>query len=105
MRLSRTCELVKVFYEQDDYGVKREKEVKRKVYCSVSSIGMSEWFEGGRNGLNPEKRVIVFYFDWMGEEIVDLEGIRYTVYRTYRDGDNLELYLEKKKGNESTGTY
>lgn len=99
MKQSEVCELIRETYTKDDYGVLRATESKRQVYCSVTSVTQTEWFEGGRQGLNPDKRATMFFFDYEGEEIVELNGTRYTVYRTYRDGDRLELYLEKRKGN------
>ena len=39
------------------------------------------------------------YEYYEGEEIVEFEGTRYGVYRTYRGRDDtIELYLERKAG-------
>ena len=96
---SNVCYLIAVVNQKDEYGVNRPTETRKKVFCGVDSVTSSEWFEGGRMGLNPEKRATIFFADWSGEEIVELDGVRYTVYRTYENGDKLELYLERKKGN------
>lgn len=84
---------------QDDYGVWREEETRRKVFCDVSSVTASEFFDGGRNGLNPEYRFIVFFADYRGERIVEYKQKRYAVYRTYHARtDALELYCERQGG-------
>lgn len=96
---SNICYLIATTYIKDANGIMTETETRKAVYCLIDSVSGSEWFEGGRMGLNPEKRATVFRFDWSGEEIVELDGDRFTVYRTYENGDKIELYLERKKGN------
>ena len=99
MKRSNVCKLIAQNYAQNDYGVMEVTESETQVFCDITSVSMSEWFEGGRNGLNPEKRVKMFLYDYDGEKIVDIDGTRFTVYRTYVDRDEIELYLEKNKGN------
>ena len=43
-------------------------------------------------------KVTVFYGDYDGELSVEYEGIEYSVYRTYVEGDNVELFLRKDAG-------
>jgi hypothetical protein len=65
----------------------------------VGSITQSEFYEGGRNGLNPEYRFTVFFADYEDETIIEYKGKRYAVYRTYlARNDRLELYVERKGG-------
>jgi hypothetical protein len=65
----------------------------------VGSITQSEFYEGGRNGLNPEYRFTVFFADYEDETIIEYKGKRYSVYRTYLPrNDRLELYVERKGG-------
>lgn len=100
MNRSNTCKLIGASWQKDDYGVMQKTETSTEVFCDVTSVSASEWFEGGRNGLNPEKRVIMFLYDYAGEKVVEIDGVRFTIYRTYVDRDEIELYLEKRKGNE-----
>lgn len=91
--------LVSTTYTEDSYGVLKPAETKRMVYAAVQSVTASEWFEGGRNGLNPELRFTMFGHDYQGEEIVEYNGDRFHVYRTYQARtDVLELYAERNKG-------
>lgn len=91
--------LVAQTFVKDEYGVQRPTEERRDVYCQVDSVTRSEFYEGGRAGLNPEYRFTMFFGDYDGEEIVIYNGKAYSVYRTYiaRD-DRLELYVERKGG-------
>ena len=104
MNRSDVAYLVNESYTQDDYGVQRPTFTKRKIYCNVTSVTGTEWFEGGRNGLNPQYRITMFNFDYLGEKIIEYNGVQYTIYRTYnRSVDEIELYVELRKGNESDG--
>lgn len=83
----------------DEYGVERKQTTSREVYCQVDSVTRSEFFEGGRNGLNPEYRFRVFEGDYQGESELVYCGKTYSVYRTYCGrNDVLELYVERKGG-------
>lgn len=97
--------LVKETYAEDNYGVLVPTTQKRLVYANVTSVSASEFFEGGRNGLNPELRIIMFGPDYEGEEVVEINNARYAVYRTYQARtDILELYLERRKGKADIPT-
>ena len=91
--------LIKETREKDEYGVFRPVKTLRRVYCDVQSVTRAEFFEGGRNGLNPEYVMTMFFADYEGETIVEYKGKRYGVYRTYHARtDELELYVERKGG-------
>ena len=69
------------------------------MFCSVRSVSASEFFDGGRNGLNPDFQISMFAPDYNGERTVEFEGKRYGVYRTYKQrNDIIELYVERKGG-------
>lgn len=90
--------LIGVSKTQDDYGVWRMTETSKEVFCSVQSVTRTEFFDAGRNGLNPAYVFTIFGDDYDGEETVEFHGKRYGVYRTYRAGDDMELYAERKGG-------
>lgn len=99
MDRSNIIYLVSNSQTQNEYGVFVDNYTERKVYCEVSSISQSEWFEGGRNGLNPQYRFRLFRYDYNGEEVVKYDGEYYSVYRTYIDRNEvIDLYCEKRKG-------
>jgi SPP1 family predicted phage head-tail adaptor len=99
MDKSDVIKLISVTRTQDKYGQFVDTETSRQVYCQVGSITQSEFYEGGRNGLNPEYRFTVFFADYEDETIIEYKGKRYAVYRTYlARNDRLELYVERKGG-------
>ena len=99
MDRSDVITLVSYTSSQDDYGVWQKTRTEKDVYCSVNSVSASEYFEGGRNGFNPEYRITMFFGDYNGEDEILYNGKAYGVYRTYRaKTDVLELYVEKKGG-------
>lgn len=104
MDKSRVLTLIRETYETDEIGQRIPIEYRRDVFCNLSSISASEWFAGGQSGLNPEYRATMFFYDYQGEKIAELEGVRYGIYRTYIGRDeSIELYLERKAG-VSNGT-
>lgn len=85
---------------QNDFGVWVPQRTSKEVFCQVDSVTRAEFFEGGRNGLNPEYRFTMFFGDYNGEREVIFKGNAYSVYRTYHARtDDLELYVERKGGS------
>ena len=82
----------------DKYGNEVATETERTVYCEVDSISQTEFYAAANTELNPEYRFTIFFGDYQGEDLVLFNGARYSVYRTYRTGDDLELYTERKIG-------
>ena len=83
---------------KDAYGIEVITETKRTVFAEVESISQSEFFAAADTQLNPEYRFRVFFGDYKGEEVLEYQNKRYAVYRTYRSGDYMELYAERKVG-------
>lgn len=82
----------------DTLGKEIATESTKTVYCEVNSITQSEFFAAANTELNPEYRFTIFFGDYNGEDIVVYNGVRYSVYRSYRAGDYMELYTERKIG-------
>lgn len=82
----------------DDYGNEETTDIENTVFCEVASITQTEFYAAADTQLNPEFRFTVFFGDYNGEQIVIYNGVRYSIYRTYRTGDDLELYVERKIG-------
>ena len=99
MDRSEVLTLVSTDRAQDAYGVWRESEELRDVFCQVDSVTRAEYFEGGRNGLNPEFRFSLFAGDYNDERTLVFRGRRYGVYRVFFGRDDVvELYAERKGG-------
>ena len=93
--------LISQTYAQNDYGVQIPTETTRDIYCDVKSISQREFYAAGEAGLKPELRFDVFAYDYNGEKLIEHNGNRYAVYRTYQASNNvLELYTHRKVGIE-----
>lgn len=76
-----------------EYGV---ADVRREVFCGFRSIGMREFYAANGTDFHPElKLVLADYLDYNGETLADYNGQRYRILRTYRQGQELELTLER----------
>ena len=105
MDRSNVIKLIGTTTSQDETGVWRTSHYERTVYCQVQSVTRNEFFEGGRNGLNPEYVFTMFSGDYDGESIVEFKYNTYAVYRTYlRRTDTIELYCERKGGTNNIDT-
>ena len=78
-------------------------ETKRKTYCEIRSIGMSETYQARASGFAPTIKLFLPQdFEYRGESLCELKGERYRIIRDYRDektGDGTELTLERIRGN------
>lgn len=91
--------LIKETTVKDARSVYQTVETSREVMCKCGSVTRNEFFEGGRNGLNPEMMFTVFVGDYEGERKCEYEGKRYAIYRTYEtDSDYIELYVQREGG-------
>lgn len=85
--------------QTDSIGNALTEERRKEVFCKPSGTQSSEWHEAGRNGLKAADVLTVFWLDYDGETIVEYEGTRYGIYRTYpADSEHTELHLERKAG-------
>ena len=99
MDKSRVLTLIKTTYTVDKIGQQVPVETRRDAFCNVSSVSASELFDARKAGLKPEYRATMFAPDYEREEIVELDGMRYGVYRTYLGrNETIELYVERKAG-------
>lgn len=84
---------------KNDYGVRETTYTERDVYAQLNSITRAEFYEAGRNGLNPEFMFSMFAGDYQGERVVRYNGETYSVYRTYfAQTDTVELYVQREGG-------
>lgn len=93
--------LISVTYTTDALKQRVPTEHRRAVFAAMQSVTMEEWTQAGQLGLSPEFRAVVFAPEYNGEEIVEVKGKRFSVYRTYQGkNENLELYLGRKAGTK-----
>ena len=70
-----------------------ETEIKKTVYCDEKSVGQKEFFSAEAKGIKAEYMVEVWSFEYNGSTVAEYKGNLYTVYRTFKKDDRLELYL------------
>lgn len=92
--------LISESYTVNDYGVRVPTETRQQVFCKVKSVTRAEFFDGGRNGLNPQYEFDIFVGDYSEQAIIEYKEKRYSVYRVHQpeNADYIELYCERKGG-------
>lgn len=94
----------------DEYGNQTITEETRTVFCKVNSVGRTEFYQAAQNDMHPEYLFHLSHFkDYLGETelyYTDWTGTekRYTITRTYRRGDAIELTAEERIGDYGVGT-
>lgn len=75
-------------------------ETRTDIWGTVSSVSRAEWYNAGREGMNPEIVFTTPLVNYCWEPEAEFHGVRYAIYRTYfvQDTDEIELYLERKAG-------
>ena len=97
-------DLIKVTPEAAGVGTE-PAETRRTVFCTVKSIGQQEAYLAMGQGLNPEWKVILAHdFEYEGERLCELGGVRYEILRTYiTEADGAELTLQRVRKNAAGG--
>lgn len=99
MDRSQVINLIGVTITQDEIKQNVETPTTRAVYCNISSIDGNEFLRAGQLGIKARYRITMFKYDYNDERIVELNGDRYSVYRTYEGrNDMIDLYIERKAG-------
>ena len=96
-------DLIEIVTEKDDLNQIVEKtRTTSTVFAEISSVSQTEFFNGGRLGLQPSLRAVVYDFEYNDEPIVGWNGKLYSVYRTFyvNGADRVELYLEERGGTK-----
>lgn len=95
-------DLITITYSQDEIGQEVEEETTTATVCGTQSgITRQEWSIAAQNGLNPEGVVkLSDEADYNGEEVLAIDDVRYSIYRTFPTNDGgIELYYRKKIGD------
>lgn len=99
MDRSNVISLITETKTKDALGIYHTDLLKRDVFCNITSVTASEFFDGGRSGFNPEYRMTMFSGDYNGEKVLEYNGQAYAIYRSFiRGTDTIELYVERKGG-------
>ena len=86
--------------KQGSFGQTVSEKLKRTVFGEAASVSQSEFAAAGQNGLAPSLKFIMWDFEYSEERAAEIDGIAYTIYRTYRrDDGKIELYMERRMGD------
>ena len=98
---NEVIKLVSVKKEVNEYGDMVPTESEKQVFAELKSIGQSEFYQAQAVGLKPEiKFVIADYLDYENEPVIRYaaycgEEEDYSVIRTYRTGNELEIVCKR----------
>lgn len=95
--------LLKSSYESDELGNQIPTTTETPVFAKIISASSSEFWKAGQTGLGADYKAIVWSFEYNGEGKVKYADTVYEVYRTYKVGDKMELYLRKAIGTQRSG--
>ena len=85
----------------DDIGNQTVTETSKQVFATAKPITQNEFFSARTTGINPAVKMLVFFGDYAGEELLEWNGQKYNIYRTYlREDDIIELYAERHIGQQ-----
>lgn len=95
--MNEILNLIQTAETADEYGDRVVEETSRRVFAKLGSIGQKEFYQAQAVGLQPElKFVLADYLDYNGEQLVDYNGQRYRILRTFRKGQELELTVYRE---------
>lgn len=81
----------------DDYGNQSKEYVFREVFAEIRSVSQSEYYTAAQSGFKPSfKMILPDYYEYDDEDAVKYNGVLYHIIRTFRNGLELELTVEKK---------
>ena len=84
---------------QDEIGQITSTESEASLIAEIRSVSRSEFMEGRQDGLTPSYVFYVSRFAYSGQRVIEYNGERYSVYRTFEADDNIvELYTEREVG-------
>lgn len=70
--------------------------VETPVYCRIESVGRNEFYNADVTNLRPEYIFIVHAYEYNKEPVVEFDGERYRVIRTFSNSfEEVELTVEK----------
>lgn len=97
--MNELLKLISTEYEFDEIGNETVKTVDREIFCECMSISQKEYFQCSQSGLKPEYKFKIWLDDYAGETLVTYNDVLYSVYRTYKLNDFIELYVTLKVGD------
>lgn len=70
----------------------------REVFADIRSAGQNEFFKARQDRMNVECMAIVWAEEFAGERLAEVKGKKLAIYRSYQNGEYMELYFQQKAG-------
>lgn len=70
----------------------------REVFANKKPIQSSEFFNAGQNSIKAVQCFEIREAEYKKEKSLTYNNERYSIYRTYPKGENIELYCEVRTG-------
>jgi SPP1 family predicted phage head-tail adaptor len=87
--------LVTVEETSNEVGDLVKTRTEKDVFVELKSIGQTEFYQAKALGLKPEiKFILADYYDYNDEKLIIYNGKDYTVLRTYRNNNELEIVCQ-----------
>lgn len=106
MRKLTSCTLISFSPDAHEVGTD-PVAVRRKVKCQEMSLTLTEVYQAGGTGLNPEAKLLIPYDkDYKGERALEYNGERWAVIRDdpYKDWNGVLLTIRRVRGNSGSVT-
>ncbi len=84
-------------------GETSDDDVVTSVFATVDPVGRDEFNAAGQMGMKAEYKFTIWAAEYDGQDEVEYNGKRLSIYRTYgaRRDDKMELYVAERAGNGS----
>lgn len=87
-------------YEEDEWGNQVPAESRTTILCKLKSIGRQEFYAAAQAGMKPELVFVVHAYEYDDQKLVEFEGRKYSIVRTYRMSfEEMELVCSEAIGN------
>ena len=70
----------------------------REVFANKKPIPSNEFFNAGQNGIKAVQCFEIREMEYEKEKALTYNNEKYSIYRTYPKGENIELYCEVRTG-------
>ena len=88
-------DLLTIKNDVDDIGDVVETVTRNTIFCNEKSISQSEFYQAHAQGLKPQIKLVIKVSDYNKEQVVEYEGVRYRVLRTFKSSsEDIELVLD-----------
>lgn len=91
--------LISKVYTEDSIGQMVAEESATEVFADVLSVSASEFANAGVLGFKALFQFQVWTNEYSGQDVVEYENARYSIYRTYDNPNGrTELYVQRDVG-------